>query len=70
MKMVGLNRNRDLYIMDQRGNKDTHPELTCPEIDEFNIKVLDYPTTLLQPKTRTWRRRRPVMIAWSARGST
>lgn len=39
----GFNQNRDLYIMDQRGNKDTIPELTCPEIDVFNNEVIGLP---------------------------
>ncbi len=34
---AGLNQSRDLIVMDQRGDLDTQPELTCPEIDQFNI---------------------------------
>jgi pimeloyl-ACP methyl ester carboxylesterase len=37
---AGLNRNRDLIIMGQRGTLDTEPELTCPEIDEFNVMLV------------------------------
>jgi pimeloyl-ACP methyl ester carboxylesterase len=40
---MGLNQNRDLIIMDQRGDKDTTPELTCPEVDEFGEKVIGLP---------------------------
>ena len=35
-----LNQNRDLIIMDQRGDKDTDPELTCTAIDIFNEEVI------------------------------
>jgi pimeloyl-ACP methyl ester carboxylesterase len=37
---VGLNKNREVIIMNQRGNNDTQPLLTCPEIDEFNIQAV------------------------------
>ena len=40
---AGLNANRDLIIMDQRGDVDTQPELTCPEIDEFNAQAIGLP---------------------------
>lgn len=33
---AGLNQNRDLIIMAQRGTLDAQPELLCPEIDQFN----------------------------------
>ncbi|MDT5139913.1 MAG: hypothetical protein QOD58_4175 [Mycobacterium sp.] len=32
---VGLNRNRDLILLAQRGNHSSQPALTCPEIDQF-----------------------------------
>lgn len=37
---VGLNKDRDVIIMNQRGNNGTQPLLTCPEIDEFYIKAV------------------------------
>jgi pimeloyl-ACP methyl ester carboxylesterase len=37
---VGLNQNRDLIIMNQRGVAYTLPELTCPEIDEFYAEAV------------------------------
>src|SRR5271169_4735080 len=37
---AGLNQNRDLIIMGQRGTLDTEPELTCEEIDEFNAQLV------------------------------
>jgi len=33
---AGLNSERDLIIMGQRGTLDAEPELLCPEIDQFN----------------------------------
>jgi hypothetical protein len=35
---VGLNRNRELILMGQRGNFTSQPQLTCPEIDQFEIR--------------------------------
>lgn len=32
---VGLDRNRDLILLSQRGNHSSQPALTCPEIDKF-----------------------------------
>jgi pimeloyl-ACP methyl ester carboxylesterase len=40
---VGLNQNREVIIMNQRGNNDTQPLLTCPEIDQFYIKAVNLP---------------------------
>ena len=37
---LGLNQNRDLIIMNQRGVAYTLPELTCPEIDEFYAEAV------------------------------
>ena len=37
---VGLNQNRDLIIMNQRGVALTRPALTCPNIDRFNIEAV------------------------------
>ena len=37
---AGLNQQRDLIIMAQRGTLDTEPELTCPEIDQFNAQLV------------------------------
>lgn len=46
---AGLNQNRDLIIMEQRGTLDAQPELLCPEIDAFNTTlpglVYDAPST-------------------------
>ncbi|MET9883192.1 alpha/beta fold hydrolase [Streptomyces sp. NPDC006430] len=36
----GLNRDRDLIIMAQRGNLYAQPNLACPEIDRFNAKAV------------------------------
>lgn len=35
-----LNRDRDLVFMSQRGTYSADPELTCPNIDEFNARAL------------------------------
>jgi pimeloyl-ACP methyl ester carboxylesterase len=40
---AGLNHNRDLIIMDQRGNFHDEPALTCPEIDQFNALAVGLP---------------------------
>ncbi|MER5203762.1 alpha/beta fold hydrolase [Streptomyces sp. NPDC002825] len=36
----GLNRDRDVIFMSQRGTYSADPELTCPNIDEFNARAL------------------------------
>ncbi|MFK0253709.1 alpha/beta fold hydrolase [Streptomyces sp. NPDC090445] len=35
----GLNRNRDVIFMSQRGTYSATPRLTCPNIDEFNARA-------------------------------
>jgi len=46
---AGVNHDRDLVIMGQRGTLDAEPELLCPEIDKFNAQavslVYDAPST-------------------------
>ncbi|MFD3945612.1 alpha/beta fold hydrolase [Streptomyces sp. NPDC058579] len=37
----GLNRDRDVIFMSQRGTYSADPELTCPNVDEFNASALD-----------------------------
>ncbi|MEV4329768.1 alpha/beta fold hydrolase [Streptomyces sp. NPDC049597] len=36
----GLNRNRDLIVMTQRGDLYAQPNLACPEIDRFNARAV------------------------------
>ncbi|MGK5544286.1 alpha/beta fold hydrolase [Streptomyces sp. URMC 127] len=36
----GLNRDRELIIMAQRGNRYSRPDLACPEVDRFNAKAV------------------------------
>ncbi|WP_405981893.1 alpha/beta fold hydrolase [Streptomyces sp. NBC_00158] len=36
----GLNRDRDLILMSQRGTYSADPALTCPNVDEFNARVV------------------------------
>ncbi|MFF3398297.1 alpha/beta fold hydrolase [Streptomyces sp. NPDC002659] len=36
----GLNRDRDVIFMSQRGTYSADPELTCPNVDEFNARAL------------------------------
>ncbi|MGW1250968.1 alpha/beta fold hydrolase [Streptomyces sp. NPDC002535] len=36
----GLNRDRDVIFMSQRGTYSADPALTCPNIDEFNARAL------------------------------
>lgn len=57
----GLNRDRDVIFMSQRGTYSADPVLTCPNIDEFNARavglVYDAPSTerLHVQATRTCR---------------
>jgi pimeloyl-ACP methyl ester carboxylesterase len=37
---AGVNRDRDLIIMDQRGARYSVPALLCPEIDQFNARAV------------------------------
>ncbi|MCA6091083.1 alpha/beta hydrolase [Streptomyces sp. SCA3-4] len=39
----GLNRDRELIVMAQRGNLHGQPHLACPEIDRFNAKAVGLP---------------------------
>ncbi len=41
---VGLNRDRDLIVVDQRGTLFSQPALTCPEVDEFLEAAWEMPT--------------------------
>ncbi|MGK5544287.1 alpha/beta fold hydrolase [Streptomyces sp. URMC 127] len=45
----GLNRDRDVIFMSQRGTYSARPALTCPDVDEFNARVVglvyDAPST-------------------------
>ena len=46
---VGLNHDRNLILMDQRGTLYSEPALTCPEVDHFFVRglglALDDPST-------------------------
>ncbi len=46
---IGLNRDRNLILMDQRGTLYSEPALTCPEVDQFFVRslgvALDDPST-------------------------
>ena len=37
---VGINHNRDLILMSQRGTLSSKPALTCPEIDQFYARFV------------------------------
>src|SRR5271170_6183753 len=37
---IGLNRDRNLILMDQRGTLYSEPALTCPEVDQFFVRSL------------------------------
>jgi hypothetical protein len=68
---AGVNRDRDLIIMDQRGTLYSAPALLCPEIDQFSMRApLVSSTTPLRRGASTSRPHARVMIAWSTRGST
>ncbi len=47
---AGLNRDRDLILMDQRGTLYSEPALTCPQVDQFFVHILGLP--LDAPSTR------------------
>jgi pimeloyl-ACP methyl ester carboxylesterase len=40
---AGLNRDRELIMMDQRGTLYSEPALTCPEMDQFFVRSLGVP---------------------------
>jgi pimeloyl-ACP methyl ester carboxylesterase len=40
MIAAGLNQDRQLIMMEQRGSYLTEPALTCPVVDEFNAKLV------------------------------
>lgn len=40
---AGLNRDRDLILMDQRGTLYSEPALTCPEMDQFFVRAVGLP---------------------------
>ncbi|WP_051807014.1 alpha/beta fold hydrolase [Streptomyces sp. NRRL F-2664] len=40
----GLNRDRDVVLMSQRGTYSADPDLLCPEIDEFNARAVGLPS--------------------------
>ncbi len=40
----GLNRDRDLIVMAQRGNLYDEPDLACPELDRFNTASVGLPS--------------------------
>lgn len=40
---AGFNRDRDLILIEQRGTKYSKPELTCPEIDRFQARLVGMP---------------------------
>ena len=46
---IGLNQDRNLILMDQRGTLYSEPALTCPEVDQFFVRglglALDAPST-------------------------
>ncbi|MGH7851636.1 MAG: alpha/beta hydrolase, partial [Thermodesulfobacteriota bacterium] len=44
---AGVNRDRDLILMSQRGTLFADPELMCPEVDEYFIESLGVPTDSL-----------------------
>ncbi|MET9959961.1 alpha/beta fold hydrolase [Streptomyces sp. NPDC006326] len=46
----GLNKDRELIVMAQRGNRYDQPELTCPEIDRFNAKSVAFGWDAAQAK--------------------
>ncbi|MFE7511602.1 alpha/beta fold hydrolase [Streptomyces sp. NPDC057540] len=39
----GVNRDRDLIVMTQRGGLHSQPDLACPEIDRFNAAAVGLP---------------------------
>lgn len=46
----GLNRDRDVIFIDQRGEYHSEPRLTCPEIDNFMVHQLGL--SVLAPSTK------------------
>jgi pimeloyl-ACP methyl ester carboxylesterase len=40
---AGINRDRDLILMDQRGTLYSEPALTCPDMDQFFVRSVGLP---------------------------
>jgi pimeloyl-ACP methyl ester carboxylesterase len=40
---AGINRDRDLILMDQRGTLYSEPALTCPDMDQFFVRSIGIP---------------------------
>ena len=40
---AGINRDRDLILMDQRGTLYSEPALTCPDMDQFFVRSIGLP---------------------------
>src|SRR5258708_24907852 len=40
---AGINRDRDLILMDQRGTLSSEPALTCPDMDQFFVRSIGLP---------------------------
>lgn len=47
----GLNRDRELIVMAQRGNLYDEPNLACPELDRFYARSVGLPPTLRRRKS-------------------
>jgi hypothetical protein len=67
---TGLNRDRDLILMDQRGTLYSEPALTCPEVDQFFVPASASPWMLLRPGACMPSRREPATFAGRRRGAT
>ncbi|MFF2195216.1 alpha/beta fold hydrolase [Streptomyces sp. NPDC058157] len=48
----GVNRDHDLIIMAQRGNRYDQPNLACPEVDRFNARYVGLGYDSAQAKTQ------------------
>ena len=65
---IGLNLDRNLILMDQRGTLYSEPALTCPEVDQFFVRGLDL--ALDDPATKSLHAAaaRACYLRWAATG--
>lgn len=70
LRSVGINRDRDVILVSQRGTLHADPELTCPEIDQRQHNRRGCRCWLRQRRRSASTQRGPVVTGWPARTST
>jgi pimeloyl-ACP methyl ester carboxylesterase len=65
---TGLNRDRDLILVDQRGTLYSEPALTCPEVDQFFVRSLGLPLDAPSTGRLHAESARACYLRWAATG--